>query len=398
MISIDEPRPAKRMALFNLGFRVFFAAAGATALISIVIWSGILFFGWPSLQLSIAPSQWHAHEMIYGYGLAVVAGFLLTAVRNWTGLPTPQDLPLAMISLFWLLARILPFIPGQLNLWAAACFDLLFLVGVLLGIVVPIVKAKQKRQLGIVLCLLFLFSSHSLFYLGALGLVDNGIQQGLYSGFYLIIGLILILGGRVIPFFTERGIGYPVTLKKWPVIEVLSLGFFVVFWIIESLLSLPLISASLALLLCALHSVRLYGWWTHGILHKPLLWVLWLAYLSIIAGFALKAASYWLGVSPFLYIHAFGYGGIGLITVGMMCRVSLGHTGRSVQQPPQAVNWIFTLLALGLACRVAGPLLLPALYNSWLMASAGFWIIGFGIFCWVYIPFLAQPRADGKDG
>jgi len=398
MIPLNEPAKQSTFALFNLGFRVFFASAGLIALFSIILWTGIHQYGWQPLAITLPAMQWHAHEMVYGYALAVIAGFLLTAVRNWTSLTTPSGLHLALIFSTWAGARILPFVPLANNLLLMAILDLLFLSWVIVAITIPIVKARQQRQIAIVFCVFLLLASHTLFYLGVFQKVTNGITMGLYSGLYLVVGLILILGGRVIPFFIERGVGRPVTLKRYNPVEILSLVLFVVFWIIESFTQQQLLSASLAVVLFILHTIRLATWTVTGIWQKPLLWILWVGYAVIVAGFALKAASYFYGLSPFLAIHAFGYGGVGLITVGMMCRVALGHTGRNIHQAPKAVVVIFIALMVGVIARVAGPLVLPAFYNVWIISSSALWIVAFALFCLTYIPILVAPRADGQDG
>lgn len=398
MIPLNEPAKQPAFALFNLGFRVFFASAGLIALVSIILWVGIHQHGWQPLAITLPAMQWHAHEMIYGYALAVIAGFLLTAVRNWTSLTTPSGLHLALIFSTWAGARILPFLPLPNNLLLMAILDLLFLSWVIITITIPIVKARQQRQIAIVFCVFLLLASHTLFYLGVFQKVPNGITMGLYSGLYLVVGLILILGGRVIPFFIERGVGRPVTLKRYNPVEILSLVLFVVFWIVESFTQQQLLSASLAVVLFILHAIRLATWTVAGIWQKPLLWILWVGYAVIVAGFALKAASYFFGLSPFLAIHAFGYGGVGLITVGMMCRVALGHTGRNIHQAPKTVVVIFIALMVGVIARVAGPLVLPAFYNEWIISSSALWIIAFALFCLTYIPILVAPRADGQAG
>ena len=245
---------------------------------------------------------------------------------------------------------------------------------------------------------MLLLGSNLLFYLGLFGLLENAVRAGLYSGLYLITGLILILGGRVIPFFIERGIGRSVTLNKRPKLDIAALLVYALFWLAASIDPQSLPAALLAAALLLLHGLRLAGWWVSGIERKPMLWVLWLGYAMIVAGFGLHAASYAFGLSPFLAVHAFGYGGIGLVTLGMMSRVSLGHTGRSVYQPPRGLALIFAALLLGALIRVGGPLLAAASHQLWISLSALLWIAAFGWFCWVYLPMFLRPRVDGKPG
>jgi uncharacterized protein involved in response to NO len=147
-----------------------------------------------------------------------------------------------------------------------------------------------------------------------------------------------------------------------------------------------------------LHLWRLLGWYTAGIWKKPLLWVLYLAYAAIIAGFALKAAAYFTGISPSLGLHAFAVGGVGLMTLGMMARVALGHTGRNVFEPPPLLFWVFIILFAALITRVALPMLFQQHYGVWVALSQWLWLSAFLIYFIRYFPILTRPRVDGQDG
>ncbi|MFN3786443.1 MAG: NnrS family protein, partial [Thiothrix sp.] len=157
-------------------------------------------------------------------------------------------------------------------------------------------------------------------------------------------------------------------------------------------------AALLALVQVPLHLVRLRGWYHPNVWQKPLLWVLYLAYGWLIVGFALKFLSVAAGISAFLAVHAFAYGGIGVITVGMMARVTLGHTGRNVAEPPSWVSVIFGLLLIGTLVRVVAVWLLPQFYAFWILAAQLIWIAAFVLFVWLYAPMLIKPRVDGRYG
>ncbi|TNG03054.1 MAG: NnrS family protein, partial [Gammaproteobacteria bacterium] len=216
---------------------------------------------------------------------------------------------------------------------------------------------------------------------------------GLYSGIYLIIALIFVMGRRVMPFFIEKGVDYPVQLKNRQWLDVSSLVLFLAFWIADLVRPDTLPVALLALALLVLHAIRLVGWYTPGIWKKPLLWVLYVGYGWLVTGFALKAAVVFIGISPFLPLHAFAYGGIGMITLGMMARVTLGHTGRNVFDPPPVLLfWMFALLLCGAVIRVLLPLLDPAHYMAWIGLSQGLWIIAFTLFLTIFLPMLIRPR------
>jgi uncharacterized protein involved in response to NO len=398
MTGIENNNVATGPALFNLGFRPFFSGAAVFALASMLLWMGVTVFGWQSPGLGPAPVIWHAHEMVYGYGMAVVAGFLLTAVKNWTGVQTLHRTPLLLLFLLWLAGRVLVLLGETVPPAVTGFVDCLFAALLTIAVSLPIVKVRQWKQFGILSKLVLLFASNLLFHAGAMNLVDGGVRAGLYSGLYLLIALIFVMGRRVMPFFIAKGVGYEVQLKNRKWLDVSSLVVFLLFWLADILDpdSLPVALAAITLLV--LHGIRLAGWHTPGIWRKPLLWVLFVGYGSIVIGFALKAAVYFLGVSPFLALHAFAVGGVGTISLGMMARVTLGHTGRDVFEPPAILNWIFAMFSAGALFRVLAPLLDPGHYVLWMGISQAFWISAFGLFLVVYLPMLAQPRVDGRYG
>ncbi len=398
MINIDNRKITGGFVLFNLGFRPFFLGAAGFAVLAILIWAGVYVFGWEIQLYGLPPVTWHAHEMIYGYSLAVVAGFLLTAVKNWTNIQTLNGFPLFLLFLLWATGRILPFFGNSVPVEFVAVIDNLFIVFLILSTALPILKARQWKNLGIISKLILILASNILFYLGVLGILADGVYWGLYSGLYLILALIFTMGRRVIPFFIEKGVGYPVQLKNWKWLDISSLLFFFLFWIADLLIPNEAPVALLAGILFVLHGVRMIGWYTHGIWEKPLLWVLYLAYGSLVAGFALKAAVFVFEVSPYLSAHAFAFGGIGMMTIGMMSRVSLGHTGRSIFEPPAALFWIFAILFIGAIVRVLIPLVDQSYYMVWVGLSQVLWIISFSMFLYVYLPMLIQPRVDGRYG
>jgi len=382
----------------RLGFRPFFLAAGGYAVISILIWYAAYNHGWSFPFAGLASVTWHGHEMIYGYSLAVVAGFLLTAVRNWTGIPTLNGTPLFLLFLFWLLARLFILLGGADFLVAAASFDLLFLAVLSVAIAVPIIRTRQWHNIAIVGKIVLLLASNLVFFLGVAGKLEQGVYWGLYSGLYIIIALIFTLSRRVLPFFIEKGVGYPLELRNSKRVDIASLVLFAGFWIADMVRPNSVGVAVCAACLFFLHLWRLLGWYTAGIWKKPLLWVLYLAYAAIIAGFALKAAAYFTGISPFLGLHAFAVGGVGLMTLGMMTRVALGHTGRNVFEPPALLFWVFVILFAALIARVALPMLFPQHYGVWVALSQWLWLSAFLVYFISYFPILTRPRVDGQDG
>lgn len=385
------------IALFNLGFRIFFLGAAVYSIVAILFWMGIFAFNLSLPIAGLTTFQWHAHEMVYGYALAVIAGFLLTAVKNWTGIQTVHGLPLALIFCLWMIARVL-FLFGSTFIHIAAVFDMLFILSVIIAAAYPIIKSKNWRQLGILSKLVLLAVANLCFYLGFTGSLDQGLYWGIYGGLYLVIGLILTLGSRVIPFFIQNGVEKQVQLynPKW--ITLLGLVIFLVFFISELFLHNKNISGITSAALFILYSVRLVGWYTSGIWKKPLLWSLYLAMLFIVAGFLLFALSVYASIPKFLAIHALAYGGIGLMTMSMMARVSLGHTGRNINEPPETVKYMLALLLGGAVFRVFLPILSPDNYLVWIISSQMFWLIAFIMFVISYAPILIKNRVDGQFG
>ncbi|MEE9491931.1 MAG: NnrS family protein [Gammaproteobacteria bacterium] len=386
------------LALFRLGFRPFFLGAGVFSILAMLLWA-LLYRAKISIPLDTLSSyQWHAHEMLYGYSLAVISGFLLAAVKNWTGVQTLRGMPLAILFLLWVAARLsFSFAGSQMPL--TAFFDLLFMVVLCIAIAIPIFRAGQwKKQIGILAKLVLLTVFNLLFYLGLAGYVDQGIEWGLYGALYLVIGLILMMGRRVVPFFIERGVDSPVQLSNSVWLDRAGLFVFVIFFVAELFVSVPHIAAIAAFAVFAINAVRLVGWYTPGIWSKPLLWSLYFALLSITVGFLLLGLSYYTELSKYLAIHAFAVGGIGLMTLSMMSRVTLGHTGRAVNAPPKLTGISLTLLALAVVTRVGLPLIASNQYALWIEISQTLWIAGFGLFVLMYAPMLFQARVDGAPG
>jgi uncharacterized protein involved in response to NO len=395
---MSGPAVGSGTSWLRLGFRPFFLAAGGYAVVSILIWFLSYSLGRELPLAGLSPLSWHAHEMIFGYSLAVIAGFLLTAVQNWTGLHTTCGRPLLLMFLFWLMARLLLVVGNASWLPAAAGFDIMFAGMLIVGIAVPVVRARKWEQMAIVLKVGLLLVSNVVFYLGVTGKQDQWVYWGLYSGLYLVLALILTLSRRLLPFFIERGAGYPVKLRNSKLVDVSGLFLFLALWIADMVQPNGLGVAVLAVLLAILHAWRLAGWYTPGIWGKPLLWVLYVAYAALVVGFVLKALAYFAGLSPYIAIHAFSIGGIGMMTLGMMTRVGLAHTGRNVFTPPPQLAWIFVLLFISFVVRVFAPLQLPQYYSSLISISQWLWITAFSVFLLLYLPMLVQPRVDGRDG
>jgi uncharacterized protein involved in response to NO len=392
---MQSDKPVPDFALFNLGFRPFFMGAMAYSIVAVLIWMALYSLRISLPDTGITAFQWHAHEMIYGYSFAVIAGFLLTAVKSWTGIQTVHGRGLALVFTIWLIARVLFSLgwPGM-----AGLFDLAFSILLLFFAAVPVVKSRSWRQMVILSKLGLLILANLCFYLGYTGVLESGLHWGIYGGLYLVISLILTIAARVVPLFIENSVEYPVKLKNPRWIMISGLVVFLVFFISEVFLLNTVLTGITSVLLFVIYTIRLVGWHTYGIWKKPLLWGFFMALVFIDIGFLLFAFSSFTGISKYMAIHAFAYGGIGLVTVSMMVRVTLGHTGRNINRHGPIINYILGFLVIGAVVRVFLPLALPDMYVAWVMTSQVLWIVAFLLVLFYCAPMLTGPRVDGNPG
>lgn len=367
-IQLNKPnqKGAGRCALFNLGFRPFFLGAGIFAIVSIASWM-LVYFSHTNIDVSnITMSQWHAHEMLYGFGMAVVAGFLLTAVKNWTGIPTLSNKPLILLFTFWCMARVLFLFGTALLPWVAIA-DLLFGFMLIIAITIPIVKAKQWKQLPIVSKVILLWSGNIFFYLGCFGVFSNGMLYAINGAVLLFISLILVLGRRVIPFFIERGTESKVQLKQYKWLDISILMTFIALFLNTIFIQNSLLTATLAWTLFTLNGYRLFNWHIVGIWRVPLLWSLYLSAWLINLGFLFYGLQVQYGNLSILTLHFFTIGGIGLMSLSMMSRVALGHTGRDIRKPSRWLNLAFAGVIVSMLFRSVMPIFFGQLYMNWIL-------------------------------
>lgn len=397
-LQISEPfRKAPPLAPFALGFRPFFLLAGICAVLLMALWLGIFAHALSVPAYYSAAVQWHAHEMVFGYAAAVIAGFLLTAVGNWTGQRMIHGVPLAALALLWLTARMLPFIhdvPG----WLVASVDMAFLPVVAVLIMVPILRVRNYRNLIFVAMLLAMAWANAMDHYAILSKASTSVLQyhtGVQIGLYMVLMIIIVMGGRVIPFFIARGA--EVITRKWHYIEMLSIGGFIAL-IVVSWWSSAVITGAGLVMIAAIHGVRLSGWWRMAAFRVPLCWVLMVAYAWLVVGMAMLGFEliFGMGIGR-LALHALTAGGIGGMTLGMMARVALGHTSRPLEAHP-LINIAFILLNTAVLVRVFMPMVMTGFYSKLIMISGVLWISAFAIFLIIYTPILLRARIDGRPG
>ncbi len=394
-IPLQEPvtrQPPNGFALFALGFRPFFLVAGILAVVFMPLWLWVYKAG--ALTDAALPFQlWHANEMLFGYSVAVIAGFLLTAVPNWTGIPTVKGFWLAMLILLFLLPRLTLLFPA-VPAWLTAVLDVAFLPMLAVALAVPLIRAGKIHNLMFLPLLLVMAGIHALVYAK-----PAWASTAMLLETNLILLLITIIGGRVIGFFTERGLdmrGIRFQSRRWPAIEAVTIAGMLLLIVTDALGANGMPAILLSLALAVLHGIRQAGWWHNKVLSVPLLWVLHFGYAWMLIGFLLKAAAAAGLVSPMLALHAFTAGTIGGLTLGMMARVSIGHTGREMKIQPVMIP-AFALVSLAAVVRVFVPLI-PGLTAQAILVSGTLWTLAFVIFLWVYTPILIRPRIDGRPG
>lgn len=383
---------ASGSALWNLGFRPFYLLAGLFATLSIPLWIA-QYAGWLGAHAPIAGPLWHAHELLFGYAFAVIVGFLFTAGRNWANQPTPTGATLAAIAALWVAARVLVFTPYAL---AAAAADTAFALAAAVGIAVPFVRSGNRRNYFFIALLLGMGAANLVFHLGMAGVLALPVQRGVQAGLDIVLFIMVVMGGRVIPMFTMNGIP-GVFCARVPWLERLAPGSVLVLLAADVAGAPEALIAAIAAAAAASHAARLVLWRPWLTLAKPIVWILHVSYAWIVLALALRALAAWELVPPGLATHALTVGAIGGLTLGMMTRTSLGHTGRALQTG-NAELFCYVAIQFAALARVLLPLVVPSFYLHAVIGSGLLWSLAFGVFTVGYWPILSRPRVDGKPG
>lgn len=373
------------------GFRLFFLLAGLQASGFLALWIAGWLFGLPVLAAGNAV-LWHGHALVFGFGEAALAGFLLTAVPSWTGLTPVRGWRLAALGLLWLAARLLALWPTATDNGAYALVELAFWP-TLGALVLPGILRRNARRNGFFVIVLAAFAAcDAMIQLDLAGRFAAWGQPALYAGLGLFVILIGIIGGRIVPAFTTGGLrmaGRPVTLQPHPWLDRAALAAVILAFVAELADVAPHIQAELFLLAAALHGLRFAGWKFWLTWRLPLLWSLHAGYAWLIAGLLLKALA--------AAGHALGAGCIGAMVLAVMTRAALGHTGRALVAPRSAT--LAYLLVNGAAALRVLAALAPEFHGWLLQAVAGIgWSAGFAMFIVGYAGILTRPRIDGRPG
>lgn len=402
-MSVATPRIP---VVFSEGFRTFFLVGPLFAILAMVVWMmwlGIHAAGAVLLYtpFAVPPHQWHAHEMIYGYGGAVLAGFFLTAVPNWTGAP-PSKAPFILgLASLWLLGRISVFVSSELPAVLVMVIDVAF---------IPVLGAKTlsnllkrfKPQNAILLGLIALTTAGNVqMHLDWIGVMPGQAGEGARTGLLTLAAMICVIGGRVTPAFTRNALTKNDAAARLPVhrapFDAAGIASAIALATLAPFAVDGRIIAGLASVAAVANAGRLAGWRTVAILDKPILWSLHLGFALLAAGYAALA---WHGfggpIGETAALHVLGIGAVGGMTVAVMSRAALGHTGRPLEvEPPIALA--YGLIAAATMVRALGSVFLPSLYFSVMFVAGALWIAAFLLFIVAYLPILTAPRVDDRS-
>jgi uncharacterized protein involved in response to NO len=391
----DEPPPAG-WPLLRLGFRPFYLGAALFALAAMPLWIA-LSLGQVTLALTVSPVLWHAHEMLFGFAVAVIVGFLLTAGKAWTGLATPRGAFLGALALLWAAARVAAVV-GPYPLYALLDLVLLPLVAAVL--VDLLVRARSRRNLPLAGILVLLSLANGAFHLAVIGTISMAPLTALHAGLALVVMIECVIAGRVVPAFT-MGATPGLTFATRPALERATLSISALalaLWVFapSATVWVPVSGAAFALS-AVLHVVRQWTWRPVVTRGRPILWILHAAYAWIALGFALLALAQFGRIGVSAGVHALAVGATGGLIIGMITRTARGHTGRPLKASKAEVL-AYVLVMAAAALRVLGPLALPQWLPHLLVCAALAWCAAFAIYLVVYAPWLVSTRLDGKDG
>ncbi len=376
-------RGQSRFALWDLGFRPFYLLASTFASLSILVWamqfSGLLPYAY------LRGPMWHAHEMLFGFTLAVLTGFLLTAGQNWSGQATPKGAYLAALAALWVAGRILVLSPWT---WLAAAVNVAFPLAIATALAIALYRGRNRRNYFFVALLLLMAVAQLVVHLNALGVLRVPGWAGIALGLDVMLLVLSVMGGRVIPMFTNNAIpGAKAVRQPW--VEKLALALVLLLIAADATHVSGTWFALLAVLAMLAHVARLWLWQPWKTLHTPLVWVLHAAYAWIPLHLVFRAMAAMGWVSSSVANHALTVGAIGTMVIGMMTRTALGHTGRKLIATKAEVS-CYALVSAAAVIRVFVPLVNPLLVTYAVLLSAAMWSLGFAIYTVRYWRILSR--------
>ena len=391
---------SKPYGLWGRAFRPFFLGASVYGAIAVPAWTGI-WFGAIAAPDWLFPMWWHGHEMLFGFVMAAVAGFLLTASPVWSGGPVLTGRPLAALFGVWVAGRVVLAAAGALPAWLVAAVDVAFLPAVALVVARTLWGSGQARNYAIVAILVALAAANAAIHGEALGLVAGVAGRALRFAVDGVIVLLLVIGGRITPAFTRNALrrrGIEREVRSWPWLNALTVGATGALALASLVSARTPMTGAIAAMAGLAGAARLAGWQTWHTRSDPLLWSLHAGSVWVVFGLLLVAGSDLGAPIPAASgLHALTAGAAGATIAAVMTRVGLGHTGRPLQLPPQVV-WCYVLVNGGALSRVAAPFVGGNAHQALLLVGGVAWAAGFGLFAFRYWRILTEPRPDGKPG
>lgn len=383
--------PEKSAEFFFLGrgFRPFFFLAALYSVLIVLQWVGFYMGFWSQPGNLDDAVLWHAHEMIYGFVMAVIAGFLLTAVANWTGGAPVRQFRLLFLCVLWLLGRLAMNIQGIPD-WLGGLADNLFIPALAVSLALPLLRSWNKRNFIFLGLLAAIFSCNVGFFL-------THEKVYLHAALIIILMIVALVGGRIIPAFTVAALrrkGMTVFQHDQQALDIACLFLMAVSALAWLLMDMQgVLSGSLFILVSILLLARLRHYHTLKTFDDPMLWILHAGYIWIVLGFFMLGMSCLGFGTPSAAFHALTVGGIGSMCIGMMPRVTLGHTGRELQST-RITTLSFILMQAAAIMRVGGPLLLPDFYTAWIAVSGVLWAFSFSFYLFRYGPMLFKQSLN----
>ena len=389
-----------RTALLQTGFRPFFLLAGLYGVCTLAIWLKIL-SGGGAAPGGWATVHWHAHELIFGFAAAAIAGFLLTAVPSWTDTPRLCGPPLAGLTLVWLAGRAAVWTASLLPAGLVAGLDLLFLPLLAGAVGWPIFHTRRRRNYPVVGVLLALSVANLAVHLQMLELTRATARPALRAALFLLTLLIAIIAGRIVPLFTSNALrhaGRTAELRPSAALERALVVVLPVAVLLDLTREGGLAAALAQLLAAALLCLRQLQWRGWLCRDQPIVWILHVGHAWLVLGFGLRGWAHWFsGIPPSAALHALSAGAIGTMVLAVMSRVALGHTGRPMVAARTTAVAYLLVIAGGLL-RVGAPLATPAAYPRLLLLGGALWSLAYLLFCLHYGPILSRARVDGQPG
>jgi uncharacterized protein involved in response to NO len=380
--------------IFQKGFRPFFLL-GAICGVFLVPWWAFTYQQPMSGEPGLESISWHSHEMIFGFTMAIIAGFLLTAVENWTNRPTARGPFLAVLVGLWMIGRLVGL--GGAAAAIAGLADLLFLPALTVAIAIPLFLSGSKRNYLLLAILPLLWFCDLFLHLRTSGLLPQSYLRTDLVAVDLIVVVLVIITGRIVPLFTRNALADE-SIRPNPGLSTAAIIGVLIVALIEIVAPggyIMAVAAGIAGLLVLGRSVR---WGIQKTLGQPILWILHLGHAWIWLGLLLKAASAaGMPIQSSVATHALTAGAIGTLALGMMARVTLGHTGRMLQAS-SVMTAAFVAITGSAVLRVFGPWVRADLTRTALISSGTLWSLAFALYVVCNARYLTTPRPDGKPG